>query len=87
MSLLSSAIQLPMGQSSANRNQGRPAGTQCKDAYQPETVRVSLVLHNLAGEHGDGLVRETGRGEGGILALGENQTVGQGTWNQWSVIS
>ena len=34
-------------------------------------------VHYLAGEHGDGLVRETG-GESGILALGENQTVGQG---------
>lgn len=34
-------------------------------------------VHYLAGEHGDGLVRETG-GESGVLALGENQTVGQG---------
>ena len=33
-------------------------------------------VHDLAGEHGNGLIREAGR-ESGVLALGENQTVGQ----------
>ena len=59
--------------------------TETGAALQVHNVRTlisrngqSLVgAHNLAGEHGDGLVRETG-GESGILALGENQTVGQG---------
>ena len=59
--------------------------TETGAALQVHNVRTlisrngqSLVgVHNLAGEHGDGLVRETG-GESGILALGENQTVGQG---------
>ena len=59
--------------------------TEAGTALQVHNVRTLISrngqsfisAHNLAGEHGDGLVRKTGR-ESGILALGENQTVGQG---------